>query len=317
MTPEERLRRAIAARARSVEPSDDGLDRITEKLLDPGGDMKFDPSSTTTRWYLVAAAAVVLVGIAGGIAVASGGGDDGERTDNGVVDEPTTTESTESTTTTTTSTTSTTAAPGITVEPPGGPPVGGIPEDIASRAVWPRPSSTVRFDDPVAAARSWARYYAGFADPVVGEFQQGDNRSGEVPIRPTATSQATTTALVRRLSDDSWYVIGSVTGNISVSEPSPSVQLTCPQVLRGNALAFEGTVQVRIDAYQADGKRVEVGSGFVTGSGSPPAGPFDDTISCRIPTGVEDYGVVNFYTANEADGNAGTWESVTFPIRLR
>lgn len=308
MTPEERLRRAIAARARSVEPSDDGLDRITEKLLDPGGDMNFDPSSTTTRWYLVAAAAVVLAGVAGGIAVAAGGDDDGDRT--GVVDSDTT-DPTNATTTTTTTT-----APDMTIEPPGGPPVGGIPEDIASQAVWPRPSSTVRFDDPVAAASSWARFYAGFADPILGEFQQGDTRSGEVPIKPAANVPVTTTALVRQLSDGNWFVIGSVAENISVSEPSPSVQLTCPQVLRGNALAFEGHVQVHIDAYQADGKRVEVASGFVTGGGGP-AAPFDDEIDCRIPTGVEDYGVVHFFTVGQADENAGTWESGAFPIRLR
>ena len=44
---------------------------------------------------------------------------------------------------------------------------------------------------------------------------------------------------------------------------------------------------LRIDAYQFNGDRVELGSGFVTGSGSPPAGPFQGDIACRFPSPAE------------------------------
>lgn len=300
MTPEDRLRRAIAARAQSVEPSDDGLDRIAEKLLDPGGDMRIPPTSTT-RWYLVAAATVVIAGIAGGIAL-TGDDDGGQRTGDGVAGDPDTT-TTEPDTTTTTTTTTTTPP----VEPAA---------DIASQAVWPRPSSSVHFDDPVEVARSWARYYAGFENPLPGDFRPGDSRSGEVPVWPKTTAYNETTVLVRQLSDDNWYVIGSTTENITVTTPSNGDQLTCPQVLQGTALAFEGTVQVHIDAYQPDGDRVEVARGIVTGGGGPEA-PFDDEIACHIPDGVESYGVVHFWTGDESEQVGGPLESVTFPIRLR
>src|SRR2546421_7783989 len=48
-----------------------------------------------------------------------------------------------------------------------------------STAVWPYASSTVRYRDPVAAARGFAVDFAGFTKPLVGEFRAGDASSGE------------------------------------------------------------------------------------------------------------------------------------------
>ena len=314
MTIEDRLRRAIAARTRSVDPSDDGLRRIDERLRDPGGDVQFP---TNNRWYLVAAAAVVVAMIAGSVVLATGDedgptntADESDGTTTTEVEDTTTSTSAPSTTTTTTTDTSTTVT---TTEPPA---PSGPPAEVVERAVWPRPSSDVRFDDPVAAASSWARFYAGFPNPVIGAFRQGDNRSGEVPVQPLADGPETT-VLVRQLSDGNWYVIGSNTANITVTAPTTGGLLSCPQVFQGTALAFEGTVQVQIDAYQPDGDRVTVGSGIVTGGGGP-AAPFDGQIDCTLPTSAEQYGIVKLYTVDESGepGRSGTWEAATFPVRL-
>src|SRR5690606_35883458 len=59
-------------------------------------------------------------------------------------------------------------------------------DDATATAVWPRSDTARRFEDPVAAARSFAVDFAVFADPVLGEFRQGDSRSGEVEVRPQA-----------------------------------------------------------------------------------------------------------------------------------
>lgn len=324
MTIEDRLRNAIAARTRSVQPSEDGLRRIHERLDEEGGDMKLD--APHTRWYLAAAAVVLLLAV-GGLLLTAGGDDgkDGDRTEiaDSEDDDGTTGTTEDDTTTTDPTPTSTTTAPAQTTTTapeqgtPDTPPTGGPAADIQQSAVWPRPSSNVRFDDPVAAVRSWARYYAGFADPQIGEYRAGDSRSGEVPVFPLASGQgAETTALVRQLSDDKWYVIASTTGDITVTAPTAGAQLTCPQALQGTALAYEGTVQVRIDAYQPDGDRVTVAETFVTGSGSPPAGPFSGTATCSIPGGVEPYGIVHLFTPDEGDVG-GNLTSVTFPIKLR
>ena len=73
--------------------------------------------------------------------------------------------------------------------------------------VAPGPHTSQRFDDPVAAARSFAVDFVGMTDPVVGEFQPGDSRSGEVPVRGFADG-APSAVLVRQLEDDTWFVIG-------------------------------------------------------------------------------------------------------------
>jgi hypothetical protein len=309
MTIEDRLRRAIAARTRSVEPSDDGLRRIHEKLLDTGDDMDITPDN---RWYVIAAVAAVVLALAGGGLVLAADDGDGDRT--GTANEP------DRTTTTTGASTTTTEAPGTTTTAPGG--AGpeapdSPPADAVPHIVWPRPSSDVRFDDPSAAASSWARFYAGFADPHLGDYRAGDGSSGEVPVFPLAGGQgAETTVNVRRFGDGHWYVIGSGTADITVTEPTFDDRLACPQALRGTALAYEGTVQARIDAYLPDGRRVEVGSTVVTGSGSPPAGPFEGRMGCTVPDGVEPYGIVHLFTGDEGE-IGGNLVSVTFPIRLR
>src|SRR5690606_34132299 len=114
------------------------------------------------------------------------------------------------------------------------------------------PASGTRFDDPVAAARSFAVDFVGFPEPVVGAFLAGDSRSGEVPVQATEQGPVTT-VLVRQLADDgSWWVIGSATPNIEVDAPSWLTAIDSPLHLAGRARAFEGTVNVEI---RADGQK--------------------------------------------------------------
>jgi len=51
-------------------------------------------------------------------------------------------------------------------------------------AIWPFASSATRFSDPLLAAQTFAIDYLGFTRPLIGAFQSGDNRSGEVQVRP-------------------------------------------------------------------------------------------------------------------------------------
>jgi nucleoid-associated protein YgaU len=77
-----------------------------------------------------------------------------------------------------------------------------------------------------AAATGFATELVGFTDPVVGEFQQGDARSGEVEVRAAADGPVTT-VLVRQVgSDDTWSVLGAATAQIVPTTPAPGATQT-------------------------------------------------------------------------------------------
>jgi hypothetical protein len=286
MTPEDRLRDAIRSRTSNVEPSADALHRIEEKLMDA------QQHDNRNRVFLGIGSAAVIIAVIVGVLVLANDDDPVASDDTTTTSETTTTEST----TTTEYTTSTTFAP--TVDP-------AVP-------VWPRVHTSQRFDDPVSAARSFAVDFVGMADPVMGDFQAGDARSGEVPVRPRADGPVST-VLVRQLEDDTWFVLGSITDDIRLDQPAAGADIDCPVQLTGEALAFEGHVNVAIrDDYTDE----PIGTGFVTGGGGPSA-PFDDIVECDL-SGLDDglhHGSIVLTTEGGEDG--GVWQFVVVRVFLR
>lgn len=284
MTPEDRLRQAIEARTSRVEPSADALQKIEEKL------METQRNDTSKRlWIGLGSAAAIIAVVVGALALAA---DDDDPV---VADDSTsTTEGTSSTPSTEDTTTTTTFAP--TVDP--------------SVPVWPRVNSSQRFEDPASAARSFAVDFVGMIDPVVGEFQAGDSRSGEVPVQPRADGPVST-VLVRQLEDDTWFVLGSTTEDIRLDVPAAGTDIDCPVHVTGEALAFEGHVDVAIRADDVD---EPIGTGFVTGGGGPSA-PFDDEVECdlsQLDAGT--YGSIVLSTVGGEDSRI--WQVVVTRVAL-
>jgi hypothetical protein len=107
-----------------------------------------------------------------------------------------------------------------------------------------------------------------------------------------------TTIELRRADDDAWYVLGSNTEDIVVTQPTPGTSLASPFETAGEALAFEGTVEVLV-LTQTDPE--PLGTGVVTGSGSPPPGPFQGDISF-IPPPRPTAGVLVYRVTSPEDG---------------
>lgn len=130
--------------------------------------------------------------------------------------------------------------------------------------MWPWFDSSLRYTDPVEAARGFAEDYVGFSNPVVGPFQQGDGRSGEVEITPVVDGPVTT-VLVRQLGPgDTWWVLGAVTEHTAIDAPDALEVIDSPLRVSGEALAFEGVVDVEL---RADGTATPLVTGTVTGGG--------------------------------------------------
>jgi hypothetical protein len=171
-----------------------------------------------------------------------------------------------------------------------------------STAVWPTVASGITYDDPVAAARGFAVDFVGFDDPVVGEFQQGDSRSGEVEVRPTADGPVTT-VLVRQLSgSEQWWVLGAATANIVVTEPETGAAIASPVRLQGTSTAFEANVAV---ALYEDDTASPIGTGFVMGGSMGELGPFDGSLEFAAPS--SSHGALVFTTSSMEDGSI--WEA--------
>ena len=272
MTPDERLRSAITARTAGIEPGPDGLERIQEKLMDAERD--------TNRNRLLLALGSAAAAVAVVVAVIALDDDDTRTIDTA---DTTTTAPEPSTTTSTSEPSTTTVVTPPTVDP--GP------------AVFPDATSSRRFDDPVALAQAFATDLLGFRDPLVSDFMQGDSRSGEVAVRAFELGNPTT-VLVRQLEDDTWFVIGAVVESIRLDEPEQGATIASPQVLRGAAFAFEGTVDVRLFV---DGVIEPIAKTFVTGRGDGELGDFTGELAFDLPTGAQ-HGVLVLSEASAEDG---------------
>ena len=229
-------------------------------------------------WYIALAVLVALVLVAATVALTR----DDDSSPSGSTD--------------TTQQTTPTSAPATTV-----------PQGSENTAVWPLPNSDDSFATPREAAESFAVNFLGFEDPIVGEFQQGDSRSGEVEIRPIATGPVTT-VLVRQLTgEETWSVLGSATANIEVTEPEAMAAISSPVSVAGRALAFEGNVNVSVRSD--DGGKL--GEGFVTGGGDEMR-PFTGSVAFETPG--TPYGAMVFATYSAMDGSL--WEASSFRVEF-
>jgi hypothetical protein len=294
MTTEDRLRRAIEARTSSVEPSTDGLAAIEEGLA------RSRRRDTRRRVLLGLGSAAAVVAVVVGVVAASSddpapvSADDSSTTSSSSTTSTTDPTTTSETTTTTTSTTVVT--PSVDVAVP----------------IWPRVHTALRFEDPVSAARSFAEDFVGMTDPVVGPFEAGDARSGEVSVQPVLQAPVTT-VFVRQLEDHQWFVIGASTADLRLDTPTAGTRIECPARLTGEALAFEGVVHVSV---RADWSDEPIGTGTVQGGGGP-AAPFDGNVACNLDT-LDDglhYGAIVLYTVGGEDYRV--WTATVVRVALK
>ena len=242
------------------------------------------PGAANRRGWWIAAVALVVALVGAVVWWSAGDDDDGD-------DGPA------ATTTTSEEAPSTTAAPSTTTSPPAD-----------ASALWPAPGTSMRFDTPEAAARSFATEYLDFEAPVIGAFQAGDSRSGEVPVRPRDPGPVTT-ILVRQLGSGSdWSVLGAATEAIQVTSPTAGDEIASPVRVTGRAWTFEGNVVVQV---RQDGQPGPIGEGFVTGGGSELL-PFEGSIPFETPG--EPHGAVLFLDHSAENGQL--WSASVVRVAL-
>jgi hypothetical protein len=126
------------------------------------------------------------------------------------------------------------------------------PAELGQPAIWP--AAGVVFGTPEEAAADFVTEVLG-VPPSLGEFQQGDSRSGEIEVFSPGEGDAGTDAgtevvrgllLLRQLGpDDGWFILAAVNDNASITAPEPMDEVVAgPLVVEGRARGFEGNVVV-------------------------------------------------------------------------
>ena len=221
----------------------------------------------------------------------------------------TTSETTETTTAPTSTQTSTSTTAPTTTDTPDSTVVDTTIPAASNWAIWPKRNQSSGFATPADAAQSFAVDFAGFTEPIIGEFQAGDSRSGEIQIRPNANGPITTVLLRQIDDDDSWWVIAAITDDIIIERPTAQDRIGGVLRVAGRARAFEGTVDVTLQMLDTDDPIV---TGFVTGRGDGELGDF--TQDFDLPSGVEGRAVLLLTEPSAEDGS--TWAATAIPIRI-
>lgn len=241
------------------------------------------PGGTNRRGWWIAAAVLAVALVGAGVWWSAGDDDDGAPAPGA-------------------STTIAPSAPTTSEAPTTTAPAGD------ASALWPAPGSSTRFSTPEAAARSFATEYLDFEAPLIGAFQAGDARSGEVPVRPRDPGPVTM-ILVRQLGGGpDWSVLGAATEAIQVTAPTAGDEIASPARVAGKAWTFEGNVVVQI---RQDGAPGPIGEGFVTGGGSELL-PFEGSIPFETPG--EPYGAVLFLDHSAENGQL--WSASVVRVAL-
>ena len=114
-------------------------------------------------------------------------------------------------------------------------------------AIWP--AAGVVFDTPEKAARDFLDKALGAG--ALGDFQQGDSRSGEInvfsPGEGGSDAVIRSRLLLRQLGpDDGWFVIAATGENATLTSPEARTEVAAGQLtVAGKARGFEANVVVR------------------------------------------------------------------------
>ena len=118
-------------------------------------------------------------------------------------------------------------------------------------ALWPSPEEARHTMTPGDVARSFAEDFIGVRRPALGEFQQGDSRSGEIAVMRRGenghpTQRVIATIALRQLDGKRWFVIAAFSDEVEVTEPKLLEPVSSPVRIAGEGVGHEGNVVLRL-----------------------------------------------------------------------
>jgi catechol 2,3-dioxygenase-like lactoylglutathione lyase family enzyme len=162
-----------------------------------------------------------------------------------------------------------------------------VPPTLEQPAIWP--AADVVFATPEEAARDFVSKVLG-VEPVLGEFRQGDARSGEIEVLFLGEGGdarfVRSLLLLRQLGpDNGWFILAAVNDNITIASPeSMSTVPAGPLAVAGQGRGFERTVVVTAFYPGAPRPLVEPLAQQITMAGDINPEPFSVTLDLAAAT---------------------------------
>jgi hypothetical protein len=162
-------------------------------------------------------------------------------------------------------------------------------------AIFPYYADGVRFVTPVAAAREYALRMVHMTSPSIGSYHRQSSISGAVGVAASPGGSVTTVSVSQVTGDGTWWVTGSSSPDVVITQPTVGTRVASPLTLTGNSLAFEAVVNVSV---YADGSMTPIGTSTVMG-GSTSLAPFSGSVSFTLP--ASSFGTLFMYVKSAKD----------------
>ncbi len=159
------------------------------------------------------------------------------------------------------------------------------PPTALDGAIWPDPAVAAAADGPREVARSFIVDFLRMENAALGAFQQGDSRSGEVPVLQrnedgtVRGDRVIASVAVRQLDGPRWFVVAAGSPEVEIDTPEPLSAIASPVTVAGTGRGFEANIVVRVYAAFDPKPLVEQG----VSAGNMELAPFSDEIAFDAP----------------------------------
>ena len=183
-------------------------------------------------------------------------------------------------------------------------------------ALWPDPAAATERATPAEVARSFVEDFIGMPSPAFADFEQGDARSGEIPMLLVGEDgraqpdRVQASIALRQLDGKRWFVIAASSEQIRIDTPEVFDEISSPVTIDGEGRGFESNLVVSVRAAFERKPLVEE----PTAAGNTELAPFSTTLAFERPTATTGAIVVRDGGGLDGVGNAFAATAVRFAL---